>query len=174
MIGIYRIYHKKSGKSYIGQSVNIKRRIKAHFTAWDKNMYVDRAIRKHGKDAFDWETLEICSEEILNDRECHWIAALDTIKPNGYNLMTGGNAGRWSETSRQKIKGRIPWNKGKKGVQKGANKGIPKTEEVKRKISNTLKGNVPWNKGKKGVQKAWNKGKKTGKRKNPNQLTLFE
>ena len=39
------------------------------------------------------------------------------------------------EKIKEKTKDRIPWNKGKKGVQ------------------------VPWNKGKKGVQVPWNKGK---------------
>ena len=41
-----------------------------------------------------------------------------------------------SEEARRKLKGRIPWNKGKKGVQ------------------------VSWNKGTKGLMVAWNKGLK--------------
>ena len=59
--------------------------------------------------------------------------------------------------------GKIPWNKGKTGVQKSKRKGVPRTEEEKRKISegtkkamkNTTKkigapkGTIPWNKGKK-------------------------
>lgn len=77
--------------------------------------------------------------------------------------------------------GRIPWNKGKQGVQVSWNKGITgkdshlygtkfseehklkisealknkeKSEDHRKKISNSLKGNIPWNKGVTGVIKA--------------------
>jgi group I intron endonuclease len=53
----------------------------------------------------------------------------------------------------QETKNRI--SKTKKGVSVMGNYG--KTEEHKRKISNSLIGNVPWNKGKTGVQKAHNR-----------------
>lgn len=62
--------------------------------------------------------------------------------------------------------GREPWNKGKKGVQPSTRKGIPRSEEEKKRISERTKecmakgnkggrkkGCVPWNKGKKGTQK---------------------
>jgi hypothetical protein len=65
--------------------------------------------------------------------------------------------------------GRIPWNKGKTGLQVAWNKGkkrdtpwnvgVPKNEFIKLKISMKLKGRIPWNKGKTGLQVAWNKGK---------------
>jgi len=77
------------------------------------------------------------------------------------------------KTQDHPLKGKIPWNKDKKGVQIAWNKGLqtgPQSEEVKRKKSETLKerfknqehhskGVDPWNKGKKGQQVAWNKGK---------------
>jgi len=80
--------------------------------------------------------------------------------------------------------GSIPWNRGKKigsyltnaGRKKlsdankvpknhgakvsAALKGIPKSEEHKRKLSEAGKGNVPWNKGKTGVQESTKKGTK--------------
>jgi hypothetical protein len=70
------------------------------------------------------------------------------------------------------LKGKIPWNKGLKGVQEAWNKGLktgPQSEESKNKKSDTLKerwsnqehhskGCEPWNKGKSGLQEAWNKG----------------
>lgn len=102
MIGIYRIYHKKTGKSYIGQSINIEKRIKAHFVQ-DSRSYIYNAIHKHNQEDFNWEIIEVCSENELNDRECHWIAALDCIRPNGYNLKTGGANGKPSKASRQKM-----------------------------------------------------------------------
>ena len=58
-----------------------------------------------------------------------------------------------------------PWNKGTKGIVGEWNKGIVRTEEQKRKISETKKAQyasgekVVWNKGKKTGQVVWNKGK---------------
>ena len=56
-------------------------------------------------------------------------------------------------------KGRIPWNKGKKGLQTAWNKGkkgsTPNwlgrkhTDESRRRMSEAAKGQTPWNKGKK-------------------------
>ena len=70
------------------------------------------------------------------------------------------------------LKGKEPWNKGKKGLQVAWNKGLkqPVTDERKKKISETLKKKfseiqhhrkrtLSWNSGKKGLQVAWNKGK---------------
>lgn len=57
--------------------------------------------------------------------------------------------------------GKVPWNKGKKGVQVSTRKGVPRTDAEKKKISEKTKaammgikcgapkGTIPWNKGKK-------------------------
>ena len=73
-------------------------------------------------------------------------------------------------------KGVVPWNKGKKGLQKAWNNGITgesshmkgkinnvMTDETRQKISESLKGKTAWNKGVKGKQIAWNKGIKMNK-----------
>ena len=69
-----------------------------------------------------------------------------------------------SKEHKQKLKGKIPWNKGLVGVQipwnKGRshslatrkkiaqkNKGRPVTEETRKKLSDKNKGQIPWNKG---------------------------
>jgi len=39
------------------------------------------------------------------------------------------------ETTKEKMKGRIPWNKGRKGIQVAWNKGIPMTSEQRMKLS---------------------------------------
>lgn len=58
----------------------------------------------------------------------------------------------FSEESRRKMslshKGKIPWNKGKNGLQIGWMKGKHHTEETRRKISEANKGKLSWNKGK--------------------------
>ena len=36
-----------------------------------------------------FEVIEECSNNLLNDREQHWIRELDTLAPKGYNLRSG-------------------------------------------------------------------------------------
>ncbi len=48
------------------------------------------------------------------------------------------------------IKKRIPWNKGKKGLQVAWNKGLPRTWKSGKGF---VKGQIPWNKDTKGVMK---------------------
>lgn len=57
--------------------------------------------------------------------------------------------------TKQKMKGRTPWNKGMKNVQVPWNKG---RSGYKVTTSGKLKGRIPWNKGKKTGQVPWNKG----------------
>ena len=53
---IYKITNQVSGKSYIGQTINIKRRIFEHLTGeGSKNLLID--ITKHGVKKFDFEVL---------------------------------------------------------------------------------------------------------------------
>jgi|OM-RGC.v1.009905921 hypothetical protein len=84
---------------------------------------------------------------------------------------------KMSKEHREKLKGRMPWNKGVKGAQVAWNKGMslgPKTpmteitkeklrlcntgkkksEETRRKMSKNMKGRVPWNKGKTGIRRS--------------------
>lgn len=97
MIGIYKITNQINKKSYIGQSVNIKQRWRAHRTRafnsdeLEKPLY--RAIRKYGLKNFNFEILEECKKEDLNCKEKYWIAYFNTNDPDfGYNLTIGGDS----------------------------------------------------------------------------------
>lgn len=97
--GIYRIYHRGTGKSYIGQSVNIANRIFVHFHGYTISNAVNilaADMKVYGKSEFDWEILEICSEDVIDVRESVWIDSLNTIDPNGYNLRSGGSRGKYA------------------------------------------------------------------------------
>ena len=90
MIGIYKITNKINKKSYIGQSNDIQRRFGEHKTKGGKSRIpLDMAIQKYGMENFDYEILEECSIELLNEREIYWINFYDT-KNQGYNCSDGG------------------------------------------------------------------------------------
>lgn len=91
MIGIYKITNKINGKIYIGQSNNIKRRFSEHQTkGTTSRIPLDVAIQKYGKENFDYEILEECTLEQLNEKEKYWIQYFNSIE-NGYNLSEGGD-----------------------------------------------------------------------------------
>lgn len=88
--GIYLIRHRGSGKSYVGQSIHVRRRWDEHRQGLGNSPALGKALRKYGADAFDFELLEVCEPSRLNEREAHYIATLNTVSPRGYNLRSGG------------------------------------------------------------------------------------
>ncbi len=95
MIGIYKITNKINNNCYIGLSVDIKRRWKAHQQRYkvssnkeyEKVLY--KAFRKYGIDNFRFEVLEECNIESLKEREKYWIKYYDSYH-HGYNCTEGG------------------------------------------------------------------------------------
>lgn len=88
--GIYQFTNKINGKIYIGQSICIERRKRAHYTSTDSSPF-HRAIRKYGKENFELIILEECSKEQLNEREIFWIKQKHSEnKQIGYNRGPGG------------------------------------------------------------------------------------
>lgn len=91
MIGIYKITNKLNGKSYIGQSIDIKRRWREHKNniGSDKNpLYLD--FKKYGIENFSFEVLEECNVKELDSKEINYIQKFDTYN-TGYNLTKGGH-----------------------------------------------------------------------------------
>ena len=101
MIGIYKITKKENGKSYIGQSNNIERRIKEH--QYKTDIPIELAIYKYGKDAFTYEVIEECNLEQLDEKEQYWIAYYNTYKGFGYNCSEGGGNNRCENNGRTKL-----------------------------------------------------------------------
>ena len=94
MIGIYRIYNLINNKCYIGQSINIERRIKQHLLYFtNEKSILHSAIQKYGVQNFDWEILELCSIEELDEKERYWIKYYDCYGNTGYNATLGGKDG---------------------------------------------------------------------------------
>lgn len=100
MIGIYKITNNINKKVYIGQSIHIETRIKEHFwkATCEKdisfNSILHQAIRKYGAENFSWEVLQECSVNEIDELEKHYIDKYNSISPNGYNILTGGQKNR--------------------------------------------------------------------------------
>lgn len=89
---IYIIKNDINNKVYIGQSNNVNQRFQAHCkpsSAYVENDLVAKAIQKYGKSHFWVEVLEENIEN-YNEREQYWINKYDSVRPNGYNITTGG------------------------------------------------------------------------------------
>lgn len=134
---IYKITNKINGKIYIGQTTNtLKKRWSQHKS--DKKGYCKLlffALNKYGENSFSVETLDYAENiEELNDKEKYYIEYLNTLAPNGYNLLTGGNNRTHHEISKRKM------SESRKGVD---NPMYGKTHdtEARKKISDAQKGN---------------------------------
>lgn len=93
MIGIYQLRSLTTGKIYVGQSKNIKERMKYH--RWDSKkqnksewpLYID--FNKYGFDDFVLEVLEECVVEKLDEREELYIKKFEATNPEkGYNFCS--------------------------------------------------------------------------------------
>ena len=73
LIGIYSITNLKNGKKYVGQSVNIKKRLTMHRYLLKKgthyNKHLQNSYNKYGIAAFKFEILKECSTEELDKLE---------------------------------------------------------------------------------------------------------
>ena len=92
MVGIYKITNKITNQCYIGQSIDIARRWRAHKLA-AKNNTVDaplyKAIKEYGLENFEFEILIECQPKELNQLEKKYICLYDSYI-NGYNQTSGG------------------------------------------------------------------------------------
>ena len=98
-IGIYIIRNTVNGKVYIGQSRRLTNRQYTHFRSLEKgehhNKHLQRSYDTYGADAFEFEVLEYCDLENLDEREKYWIKQYDAVNGDrGYNNEYGGNVGK--------------------------------------------------------------------------------
>lgn len=124
---IYQIKNSKTGKCYIGQTTDFKRRKREHLNELRKhkhsNLYLQNAFDKYGEDSFEFTILEECEKEQANDREIFWLNNFGGFESsNNYNLCQAGGAKGISEETREKLRSRIM------------------SEETRRKISESRKG----------------------------------
>lgn len=106
---LYCIYKliSPSEKCYVGQTCNISKRFSKYKKESKNRSYaIDSAITKYGWDNFQKEILEEkISEDKIDNLERFYIAELNTLSPNGYNLESGGNTNKTcSEETKEKLR----------------------------------------------------------------------
>lgn len=138
---IYKLTSPK-GKHYIGQTINMERRLSDyktfHHCENQKKLY--NAIKKYGFENFEHSILETLENESklelqtkLNELEIFYIKKYDCIQ-NGYNICTGGNQHRLGvkETEEQKQKKRDMWTSEKRLIQSEKWKGLANPRKGKK------------------------------------------
>ena len=115
---IYRVYNEKTGKSYIGTTYNLKKRItqlKTGKTEWKIN------FREHPE---DWSVIvldENLTDEEADRKKLGYISLYDTID-NGYNRSVVG----------------LTVNKAVRDKQSDRKKGKKLSDDTKKKISDSI------------------------------------
>lgn len=136
MIGIYKIT-SPTGRIYIGQSIDIEKRRKMYVNNHcKKQQKLHASLCRYGFNEHEFEVIEECEWDLLNEREEYWIEFYGTFNSElGLNLSSGGLNKRVSEETKQKI------SVSKKGIKRPdlsiRNKGKrpPNSPEIRAKIS---------------------------------------
>lgn len=91
---VYLAVNRVNHKAYVGQTrftLAGRMGVHVHKSRTRKASYFQRAIAKHGVNAFDFAILECCeSIPELQIRERYWISKLGCMYPTGYNVSSGG------------------------------------------------------------------------------------
>lgn len=103
--GVYLLINKESGKSYVGSSVNLKKRFTQYFNIkylmLHSNMAISRALLKYGYLKFKLEIIEYCDSKDLLKREQYYI---DLLKPEYNILKTAGSLLGFKHTEKTRTK----------------------------------------------------------------------
>ena len=153
--GIYKIT-SPTGKVYIGQSNNLKKRWSRYKSLNCKQQYrIINSLKKHGVENHQFDTIEYCSEDELNCSERFWQDQFDVLGKNGLNCVLTV-CGEKRRVLSDEFKKRISQtNTGKKASEEtkkkmsDSRKGIPKSEETKKRMSERQKGELNHSYGKK-------------------------
>ena len=153
--------YKKLNDSYMGSGVYLaKAKKKYGIENFKKEILYSRIQYKETAD--DMERFAIAKERSIGKAEYNianggegyggWNKGIPISNKQKMKLSKINKGRKLSEKTKRKMSearkgksaywniGRIPWNKGKKGLQTPPNKGIPLTEEQKKNLSKVRKG----------------------------------
>ena len=103
---VYVITCALNGKQYVGQTTRgTMARWAQHKACVVKPKYpLHRSLMAYGVDNFSLAVVDTATtQEELDAKEIHWIATLMTLSPNGYNLTTGGEGGKRTQETKDKL-----------------------------------------------------------------------
>ena len=150
--GIYKIKNILDNKVYIGQSIDVEKRVREHFINIKKRIThpLYNAINKYGVDNFEFSFIDLVTDSMkLNEREQYWIDYYKSYLPEfGYNILqfvTTTRGYKHTEETKKKIasihKGKILSEETKKRIAVAS--GLRRhSEETKRKMSLVQKGRI--------------------------------
>lgn len=94
--GIYAILNHKDGNCYVGQSHDIRSRMRGHQRYIERgnhpNPIIREAVNRDGAEAFSVEVLEICRHHLLPERERRWFDLLKPAYCRSKHGFTSGSA----------------------------------------------------------------------------------
>lgn len=125
---IYKIINTKNNHFYIGSTVDIDKRIRAHLQQFKNkthhNVHLQRAIELYGEQFFIFHIIEFCDKSKLREYEQIYINNLKPVYNISKNTVAPMEGRKHSIETLNKYKGRSVWNKG-----------IPRTDIEKMNIS---------------------------------------
>ena len=139
MYYVYKIENKLNGKSYIGITCDIKRRLRQHLWALRNNRHsnskLQRAFNKYGENNFSMSVIEEidCDFDYIARREIYFISVFDSCN-NGYNLTYGGDGTDFRSVSDETKK-----KQSEAMLGNSYSLGCTRAEETKEKMSKAMK-----------------------------------
>lgn len=139
---IYKTTNSLNGKIYIGKRIYRKKDDNWYLGS---GVYLNRAIKKYGREYFKKEILEWCEDEVhLCKREIYWIKYFNSTNSQiGYNLSLGGDGGNVGKEAYIKIGNKLRGKKRPKEFGEKVSKALknkPKSKEHNEKVRQSLMG----------------------------------
>ena len=146
---IYIFTNKVNGKKYVGETLNMKKRI-SHYKSPSKRRYFETALKKYGFDGFNLQVIYLpkaSKEELLDLEETFIFIENSLVTENGYNLCQRGRMNSilpMSDETRRKLseaqRGKKHSDESKRQISEG-NAGKKRSDESRHKMSESKKGN---------------------------------
>lgn len=157
---LYKVTNKNTGEYYVGKHRGLTQETRNGRLYWGSGKRIQNQIKKYGTENFEYKILVIGNTDYIFELESKYVTKELLQDSLCLNIVTGGREPpskkgfQITEETRQKLKGRTPWNKNgtfsdetKKKMSESA-LGRKHSEETIKKFI----GRTPWNKGKKGLQ----------------------